>query len=70
MFGINNAFPSWFVYTTRVDVSLLERVHVLFLDFCRKNCSIYIGLEISEVMLYMKMGFLTDKGKADSFIEL
>ena len=43
MFGINNAFLSWFVYTTRVDVSLLEIVHVSFLDLCRKNCFIYIG---------------------------
>ena len=64
---MNNAFLSWFVYTTRVDVSLLERVHVFFF---RKIVSFILVLEISEVMLYIKMGFLIDKGKADNFIEL
>ena len=42
-------------YTTRVDVFLLERVHVLIFDFCRKN-SLIRG--ISEVILYIKMGFI------------
>ena len=28
--------------TTRVDAFLIKRVHVLILDFCWKNCSIYI----------------------------
>ena len=42
MFGVENVFVSGLVSTTRVDVSLLERFHVLILDFCRKNCFIYI----------------------------
>ena len=42
MFGVKNVFVSGLVCTTRVDVSLLERVHVLILDFCRKNCFIFI----------------------------
>ena len=42
MFGVKNVFVSRLVCTTRVDVSLLERVHVLILDFCRKNCFIFI----------------------------
>ena len=42
MFGVKNVFVSGLVCTTRVDVSLLEKVHVLILDFCRKNCFIYI----------------------------
>ena len=36
MFGVKNVFVSGLVYTTRVGVSLLERVHVLILDFCRE----------------------------------
>ena len=42
MFCVENVFVSGLVSTTRVDVSLLERFHVLILDFCRKNCFIYI----------------------------
>ena len=37
MFGVKSVFISGLVYTTRVDVSLLERIHVLIFDFCRKN---------------------------------
>ena len=42
VFVVNNAFVSRLVYTTRIDVPLLERVYVLILDFCRKSCFIYI----------------------------
>ena len=42
MFGVKNVFVSGLICTTRVDVSLLERVYVLILDFCWKNCFIYI----------------------------
>ena len=41
-FGLKSVFISELVYTTRVDVSFLERVHVLTFDFCRKNSFIYI----------------------------
>ena len=59
MFGVKNAFVSGFICTTRVDVSFLERVHVLILDFCRKNCFIYIdNKNIKSDSLYK------DKGKA------
>ena len=33
-FALKSAFISELVYTTRVDVSLLARVHVLTFDFC------------------------------------
>ena len=58
MFGVKNVFVSGLVCTTRVDVSLLEKVHVLILDFCRKNCFIYIdNRNIKSDSLYK------DKGK-------
>ena len=37
MFDVKSVFISGLVYTTRVYVSLLERIHVLIFDFCRKN---------------------------------
>ena len=59
MFGVKSVFISGLVYTTRVDVSLLERIYVLLFDFCRKNSFIYIyNKRISEVILYIKMGFI------------
>ena len=58
IFGVKNVFVSGLVCTTRVDVSLLEKVHVLILDFCRKNCFIYIDdKNIKSDSLYK------DKGK-------
>ena len=42
VFGVKNVFVLGLVHTTRVDMSLLERVHVLILDFCRKTCFLYI----------------------------
>ena len=61
MFGPKNVFVSGLVCITRVDVSLLEKVHVLILDFCRKNCFIYIdNRNIKSDSLYK------DKGKAIS----
>ena len=65
MFGVKNVFISGLVYTTRVDVSLLERIHVLIFDFCRKNCFIYIDdRNIRTDSLYKDGLHLIDKGKA------
>ena len=65
MFGVKNVFVSWLVYTTGVDVYLLERVHVLILGFCRKNCSVYIdNRNIRKDSLYKDGLHLIDKGKA------
>ena len=33
MFGVKSAFTSGLVYITRVNVPLLERIHVLIFDF-------------------------------------
>ena len=63
---------SGLVYTNSVDVLLLERVHVLNLDFCRKICFIYIDdRNIKGISLYKDGLHLIDKGKAllvDNFI--
>ena len=71
MFGVKSVFISGLVYTTRVDVSLLERIHVLIFDFCRKNSFIYIDKRnIRSDSLYKDGLHLIDKGKAlaDNFI--
>lgn len=41
-FGVKNVFLSGLFYTTRVDVSWLERVHILNFDFHKNDCFIYI----------------------------
>ena len=72
MFGVKSFFISGLVYTTRVDVSLLERIHVLIFDFCRKNSFINIdNRNIRSDSLYKDGLHLIDKGKAflaDNFI--
>ena len=72
MFGVKNVCVSGLVYTTRVDVSLLERVHALILDFCRKICFIYIdNWNIRSDSLNKDGLHLIDKGEAflaDNFI--
>ena len=72
MFGVKNVFISGLVYTTRVDISLLERIHALIFNFCRKNSFICIdNRNIRSDSLY-KGGFhLINKGKAflaDNFV--
>ena len=55
-FGVNNLFISGLVYTTGIDVSLLERVH--FLIFVRKIVSFLLIIGILEVILYIKICFI------------
>ena len=57
MFGVKSVSISGLVCTTRVDVSLLERIRLIF-DFCRKNSFIYIDNRNIRVILYKKMGFI------------
>ena len=42
MFGVKSVFISGLVYTIRVDVSLLDKIHVLIFHFCGKNSFTYI----------------------------
>ena len=64
---VKNVFISGLVYTSRVDVYLLERVHVLILDFCTKTCFIYIdNRNIRSDSLYKDELHLIDTGKAFS----
>ena len=65
MFGVKSVFISGLVYTTRVDVCLLERIHVLIFDFCWKNSFIYIdNRNTRSDSLYKEGLYLIDKGKA------
>ena len=72
MFGVKSVFISEFVSTTRVDVSLLEKIHALIFDSCRKNSFIYINnRNIRSDSLYKDGLYLIDKGKdflVDNFI--
>ena len=64
MFGVKSVFISGLVYTTKGDLSLLERIHVLIFDFCRKNSFIYIARRNSRSDSLYKDGLhLIDKGK-------
>ena len=40
--GVRNIFVSGLVYTTRVNLPILERVHSLISNYCRENASFYI----------------------------
>ena len=65
MSGVKNVFISGLVYATRVDISLLERIHVLISNFCRKNSFIYIdNRNIRSDSLYKDGFHLINKGKA------
>ena len=71
MFGVKSVFISEVIYITRVDASLLERIHALTSDFCRNNSFIYIdNRNIRSDSLYKDGLHLIDKGKAlaDNFI--
>ena len=72
MLGIKNVFVSGLVYATRFDVSLLQKVHVLILDFYTENRFIYIdNRNIGSDSLYKDGLHLNDKWKAylaDNFI--
>ena len=65
MFGVRSVFISGLVYTTSVDFSLLERIHVLMFDFCMKNSFIYIdNKNIRSYSLYKDRLYLIEKRKA------
>ena len=67
MFGAKNLFVSELVYTTRVNVSLLERTYVLILHFCRKVCLIYFdNMNIRRDFLYN--GGIVLINKAEAFL--
>ena len=40
--GVRNIFVSGLVYTTRVSLPILERVHSLISNYCRENACFYI----------------------------
>ena len=40
--GVRNIFVSSLVYTTRVSLPILERVHILISNYCSENACFYI----------------------------
>ena len=72
MLGVKSVFILGLFYTTRVDVYLLERIHVLIFDFCRRSSFIYIdNRNIRSASLCNDGLHLIGKGKAflaDNFV--
>ena len=55
--GVRNIFLSGLVYTTRVSLPMLQRVHGLISNYYRENAFILIT-EISEGFVCIKMAFI------------
>ena len=68
MYIVINIFVLCLVYTTKADLSVLERAHNLILGLCRKNRFILTynrNIRIQRIDSLFRNGFqLTDKGKA------
>ena len=70
--GVRNIFVSGWVYTTRVSLPILERVHSLISNYCRENACFYIdNRNIRGFCLYKDGLHLLEVGKkilANNFI--
>ena len=70
--GVRNTFMSCLVYTTRVSLSILERIHSLISNYCRENVCFYIDdRNVRGVCLYKDGLYLLESGKkilANNFI--
>ena len=70
--GVRNIFVSGLVYTTRVSLPILERVHSLISNYCRENACFYIdNRNIRGFCLYKDGLHLLESGKkilANNFI--
>ena len=62
--GVRNIFVSGLVYTTRVSLPILERVHSLISNYCRENACFYIdNRNIRGFCLYKDGLHLLESGK-------
>ena len=70
--GVRNIFVSGLVYTTRVSLPILDRVHRLTSNYCRENACFYIdNRNIGGFCLYKHGLHLLEVGKkilANNFI--
>ena len=70
--GVRNIFVSGLVYTTRVSLPILERVHGLISNYCRENGCFYIdNKNIRGFCLYKDGLYLLESAKkilANNFI--
>ena len=70
--GVRNIFVSGLVFTTRVSLPILERVHSLISNYCREIACFYIdNKNIGEFCLYKDGLHLLEVGKkilANNFI--
>ena len=63
-FGVKKIYVSGLVFTTRVDLPTLERVHVLLSNFCGDNGFVYIdNRSVKSDGLYQDGLHLLDNGK-------
>ena len=62
--GVRNIFVSGLVYTTRVSLPILERVHSLISNYCRENACFYIdNRNIRGFCLYKDGLHLLESGR-------
>ena len=84
-FDVKNIFISGLVYTTRINVGLLEKTHVIFPVFCRKYRWFYVnnrnirgkhlyrdGLHLMEeckIILARNLTFCLNKTTSNYFLD-
>ena len=56
--GVRNIFVSGLVYTTRINLPILERVHSLISNYCPEMLALILITEISEGFVCIKMVFI------------
>ena len=63
-FGVKNIFILGLVYTTRINIGILEKIHVVIQNFCQENCWFYVdNRNIRGKHLYKDGLHLMEEGK-------
>ena len=63
-FGVKNNFISGLVYTTRINIGILEKIHVVIQNFCQENGWFYVdNRNIQGKHLYKDGLHLMEEGK-------
>ena len=63
-FGVKNIFISGLVYTTRINIGILEKIHVVIQNFCQENGWFYVdNRNIRGKHLYKDGLHLMEEGK-------
>ena len=84
-FGVKNIFISGLVYTTRINIGILEKIHVVIQNLCQENGWFYVdnrnirgkhlykdGLHLMEegkIILARNLIFCLNKGTSNYFLD-